>query len=71
MIRMVAPLLSGDATVEKVLGFWSATLTANVGINLMAVSPPAFSKAEATGLDLAVSASAALGGVPEAVDGDG
>lgn len=69
--RMVAPLLSGDATVEKVLDFWSATLTAKVGISLMAVSPPVLSKVEATELDLVVCASPAQGGVLEAGEGDG
>lgn len=40
--------MSGEVTVEKVLDFWSATVTANVGIRRMAVSPAAFNKVEAT-----------------------
>lgn len=51
---MVAPLLSGEDTVEKVLDFWSATVTAKVGIKRMAVSPAAFNKVEATGPALVV-----------------
>lgn len=43
---MVAPLLSGEDTVVKFLDFWSPTVTANVGIRRMAVSPAAFSKVE-------------------------
>lgn len=45
---MVVPVLSGEVTVEKVLDFWSATVTAKVGIRCIAVSA-AFNKAEATG----------------------
>lgn len=48
IIRMVVPPLSGEVTVEKVLDFWSATVTANVGIRWIAVSA-AFNKVEATG----------------------
>lgn len=57
MIRIVAPLLSGELAAEKVLDFWSATETANVGIRRMAVSPAAFSKVEAMGPGLLVGTS--------------
>lgn len=40
--------------MEKVLDFWSATETANVGIRRMAVSPAAFNKVEVTGPALVV-----------------
>lgn len=53
-MRMVAPPFSDEVTVEKVLLFWSATVTANVGIKRMAVSPAAFNKAEVPGPALVV-----------------
>lgn len=65
MIRIVA-LLSG----EKVRDFWSATLTANVGIRRMAASPAAFSMVEETGLALVVCTSPMQGGALEAEDGE-
>lgn len=45
MIRMVVPLFeSPEETVEKVLVFWSAMVTARVGIRRIAVSPAAFKR---------------------------
>lgn len=70
MMRMVAPLLSGDVTVEKVLDFWSATVTASVGMSRMAASPAAFSRVEATGPALEVWASPAADVAPEAEEGE-
>lgn len=71
MIRMVALLLSGDATVEKVLAFWSAMVTARVGIKRMAASPPAFNMVEATGPAFVVWASPAQGEALGAGEGEG
>ena len=68
---MVAPLLSGEDTVEKVLDFWSATVTANVGIRRMAVSPAAFSKVEATGPALLVCTSPVQDVATEAEEAEG
>lgn len=69
---MVAPLLSGEEdTVEKVLVFWSPTVTANVGISRMAVSPAAFNKVEATGPALVVCTSPVQGVAVEAEEGEG
>lgn len=66
IIRMVAPLLSGEDTVVKFLDFWSPTVTANVGIRRIAVSPAAFSKVEPA-LVVCTSPDAAL----EAEEGEG
>lgn len=66
---MVAPLLSGDDTAEKVRVFWSPT--ASVGIRRMAVSPAAFSKVEATGPALELCASPVHDKAVGAEDGDG
>lgn len=70
MIRMVVPLLSGEVTLEKVRAFWSATVTANVGIRRMAVSPAAFNKVEATGPALVVCASPVQDVALEAEEGE-
>lgn len=63
--------MSGDDTVEKVRDFWSPTVTANVGMRRMAVSPVAFSKVEATGPALVVCASPEQDVAPEADEGNG
>lgn len=68
---MVAPLLSGEDTVEKVLDFWSPTVTANVGMRRMAVSPAAFNKVEATGPALVVCTSPVQEVAPEEEEGEG
>lgn len=70
IIRMVAPLLSGEVTLEKVLVFWSATVTAKVGIRRMAVSPAAFSKVEVTGPALVVCTSPVQDVALEAEEGE-
>lgn len=57
IIRMVAPLLSPEDTLEKGRDFWSATVTASVGISRMAASPAAFSRLGPTGPALVVLAS--------------
>lgn len=70
IILMVAPLLSGDDTAEKVRVFCSPT--ASVGINRMAASPAAFSSVEATaGAALELWASGAHGRVAGAEEGCG
>lgn len=71
IIRMVAALLSGEVTVEKVLDFWSATETANVGIKRMAVSPGAFNKVGVTAPAFEVCASPAQDAALDAEEGDG
>lgn len=70
MMRMVAPLLSGDVTLEKVLDFWSATVTANVGMSRMAVSPAAFNKVDVTAPALVVCTSPVQGVALEAEEGE-
>lgn len=71
MIRMVAPLLSGELTEEKVLDFCSATETANVGMRRMAVSPAAFSKVGVTGPALEVCTSPVQAVAEGAEEGEG
>lgn len=65
MIRIVALL-----SEEKVRDFWSATLTANVGIKRIAVSPAAFSTVEEMGPALVVWVSPMQGGALEAEEGE-
>lgn len=54
MMRMVVPLLSGEETPGKLRDFWSAMVTASVGIRRMAASPAAFIKPEETAPALVV-----------------
>lgn len=70
-MRMVAALLSGEVTVEKVRVFCSATETASVGINRMAVSPAAFNKVEAIGPAFVVGTSPVQGAALETEDVEG
>lgn len=56
--------------MEKVLDFWSATVTASVGIRRMAVSPAAFNKVEATGPALVVCASPVQDAALETEEGE-
>lgn len=67
----MAPVLSGEVTVEKVLDFWSATVTANVGIKRMVVSPAAFNKVEATCPALVVCTSPVQDAALDTEEGEG
>lgn len=70
IMRIVALLFSGEDIVVKVLDFWSAMVTAKVGIRRMAVSPVAFNKA-VPGLALLVGISPAPGAELEPAVGEG